>query len=93
MAASWSSVVTPEQMRSSTLQMAEVDPALPQSALVFRQGLDVETMEISAAAAAFISALQHGESLLAAASLDPQLDLPQTLALLIRQPLITRILT
>ena len=72
-------------------QMADVDPALPQTALVFRRGLDVETLEISAAAGAFITALQQGTSLLGAASVDPTLDLPSTLALLIRQQLITRI--
>ncbi|WP_295957335.1 DUF2063 domain-containing protein [Rhodoferax sp.] len=73
------------------LQATDVDPALPQTALVFRQGLDVELLEVSAAAGAYITALQQGASLLAAASADAALDLPPTLALLIRQHLITRI--
>ena len=73
------------------LQAADVDPALPQTALVLRRGLDVEVLEASAAAGAFITALQQGASLLVAASVDPTLDLPATLALLIRQHLITRI--
>ncbi|WP_367847934.1 DUF2063 domain-containing protein [Rhodoferax sp. WC2427] len=75
------------------LQAADVDPALPQTALVSRRGLDVEVLEVSAAAGAFITALQQGCSLLAATRSDPTLDLPATLALLIRQQLITRLST
>lgn len=75
------------------VQGADVDPTLPQTALVFRQGLDVEVVEVSAAAGAFITALQQGSSLLVAASVDAALDLPPILALLIRQQLITRIST
>ncbi|MEO5795830.1 MAG: DNA-binding domain-containing protein [Rhodoferax sp.] len=75
------------------LQVADVDPALPQTALVFRRGLEVDTLEISAAAGGFMAALQQGSSLLAAAGADSTLDLPAILALLIRQQLITRIHT
>ncbi|BDT69612.1 hypothetical protein os1_38030 [Comamonadaceae bacterium OS-1] len=75
------------------LQAADVDPAQAQTALVFRRGLDVEVVEVPAAAGAFIAALQQGNSLLVAASNHPTLDLPATLALLIRQHLITRIST
>ena len=73
------------------LQMAELDPYQAQTALVVRNGLEVEVQEIPAAGAACIRALQQGDSLLAAASVDPALDLPQTLALLIRQQLITHV--
>ncbi|SDP71538.1 Putative DNA-binding domain-containing protein [Rhodoferax sp. OV413] len=75
------------------LQMAEIDPYRAQTALVVRNGWEVEVLEIPAASAACIQALQQGDSLLAAASVDPALDLPHTLALLIRQQLITHIST
>lgn len=67
----------------------------PQTALVLRHGLEVEILPISASAGRFIGALQQGSTLLAAASADPalasELDLPATLALLIRQQLITHL--
>lgn len=75
------------------LRMTEIDPYQAQTALVVRNGWEVEVLEIPAASAACIGALQQGESLLTAASVDPALDLPQTLALLVRQQLITRIST
>ena len=73
------------------LQLAELDPYQAQAALVFRNGLEVEVLEVPAASAACIRALQRGDSLLAAAKADPALDLPLTLALLIRQQLITHV--
>ncbi len=69
--------------------VADVDQ--PQTTLVLRCGLEVEILSISVAAGQFICALQNGDTLLAAASADPALDLPATLALLIRQQLITHL--
>nr|WP_315225662.1 DNA-binding domain-containing protein [uncultured Albidiferax sp.] len=69
--------------------VADVDQ--PQTALVLRCGLEVEILCIAAAAGRFITTLQQGDSLLAAAGADPALDLPATLALLIRQQLITHL--
>lgn len=63
----------------------------PQTALVLRCGLEVEILSIPVAAGRFITALQAGDTLLAAASADPALDLSATLALLIRRQLITHI--
>lgn len=67
----------------------EVDQ--PETALVLRHGLEVEILSISAAAGRCISALQQGQTLQAAAGAEPALDLPATLALLIRQQLITHL--
>jgi hypothetical protein len=69
--------------------VADVDQ--PQTALVLRCGLEVEIVCIPTAAGRFITALQSGHTLLAAASADPTLDLPATLALLVRQQLITHL--
>ncbi|WP_394791079.1 DUF2063 domain-containing protein [Rhodoferax sp.] len=86
-------VVSLWQAHLGLLPIAQVDPTLPQAALVFRQGLEVEVSLLSTAACVFISALQQGATLLAAAGVDPRLDLPAILALLIRQQLITHIQT
>nr|WP_315235389.1 DNA-binding domain-containing protein [uncultured Albidiferax sp.] len=75
------------------LPMAKIDPYQAQTALVLRNGWEVEVLEIPAASAACIQALQQGDSLLTAASVAPTLDLPTTLALLIRQQLITHMST
>lgn len=69
--------------------VADVDQ--PQTALVLRGGLEVDILCIPAAAGGFITALQSGHTLLAAASADPALDLPATLALLIRQQCLTHL--
>lgn len=77
------------------LSIAAVDPALAQTVLVFRNGLDVETLELAAGAGQFVKALQRGEVLLAAAQAasgaHEAFDLADTLALLIRLQLITRL--
>ena len=75
------------------LTMAKIDPYQAQTALVVGNGWEVEVLEIPAASAACIQALQQGDSLLAAANVDPALDLPTTLALLIRLRLITHMST
>jgi len=73
--------------------LADVDPSQPESALVFRDGLAVRVLPVSAATAGFIRALQQGQTLQQAAGLDLEhvlgLDLAASLALLIRHPLIT----
>lgn len=58
---------------------SSVDPDEAQTALVYRAGLDVDTMEISAGAGTFVSTLLTGQTLAdaaqAAGSLDPEFDL------------------
>lgn len=79
------------------LCLTSVDPDAAQAALVFRHGLDVDTLELSAGNAQFVNSLQTGQSLLeaaeAAASSDTEFDLSQALALLLRWQLITHITT
>jgi hypothetical protein len=77
------------------LDLTSVDPNLPQTTLVFRSALEVEILEIPAASARFVVALQGGQPLPEAASLAEAeaqaFDLSGTLALLIRLQLITDI--
>lgn len=79
------------------LCIGSVDPDEAQTALVFRHGLDVETLELSAGDAQFVSALQTGQSLLdaagAAGNSDAEFDLSHALALLLRWQLITHLTT
>lgn len=79
------------------LCLTSVDPDAAQTALVFRQGLDVDTVELSASGARFVKNLQTGESLLeaaeAAGSCDAEFDLSHALASLLRWQLITHITT
>lgn len=79
------------------LCMTSVDPDVAQAALVFRHGLDVDTLELSAGNARFVTALQCGQSLLeaaaAAASSDTEFDLSHALALLLRWQLIIHLTT
>ncbi|MGH8718003.1 MAG: DNA-binding domain-containing protein [Burkholderiales bacterium] len=78
-----------------TLRISTVDPYAAQTALIFRSGLDVEALELSACTGLFIEQLQIGESLVSAASvansLDHEFDLGSTMAILIRWQLITSI--
>jgi hypothetical protein len=74
-----------------TLALASVDPHHAETALVYRHAMQVESMACSPATGRFIQALLQGEGLLAAASADAALDLPTTLAYLIRQQLVTHI--
>jgi len=74
-----------------------VDPDVAQTALVYRAGLDVSTMELAAGAGTFVSALLTGQTLADAAqaanSLDPQFDLTNALTLLLSLQLITHLKT
>lgn len=77
--------------------MASVDPDVAQTALVFRSGLDVDTVTLSAGAGKFFRALQRQATLIEAASeaadADADFDLTTTLALLLRFELIVDITT
>jgi hypothetical protein len=73
--------------------LATVVPDVPETALVVRDGLDVEVSEISRAAGVFIEALQRGETLgsamVSAQAVDPDFDAAMPLALLIQKSAIT----
>ena len=77
--------------------MASVDTDQPQAALVFRHGLAVNTLGLTAGVAQFVSTLQAGKTLPDAASaaleLDPEFDLTQALTLLLHWQLITHLTT
>lgn len=79
------------------LSITSVNPEQTQSALVFRSGLDVSTLEIAAGAGLFVSALGAGETLLdaseTATSTDSKFDLIHALTMLLRLQLITHITT
>lgn len=79
------------------LCISSVDPDLAQTALVFRNALDVDALELAAGAGQFVSALQTSQTLFdaagAASSSDPEFDLTHTLAMLLRLQLITHITT
>lgn len=79
------------------LCISSVDPDLPQAVLVFRNELDVDTLELDAATAQFVIRLQAGASLLeatgAASTMAPEFDLTQALGLLLRWQLITHATT
>lgn len=74
-----------------------VDPDVAQTALVYRDGLDVNTMELGAGAGTFVSTLLAGQTLAhaaqAASSLDPEFDLTNALTLLLRLQFITHLKT
>ncbi len=76
------------------LDIAEVDPDIAQHALVFRDGLDVQTLQITHGAVCFLTRLRAGDTLAdaagAATEADARCDLPCTIALLLRHPLATR---
>lgn len=79
------------------LCISSVDPAAAQTALVFRNELDVDTVELPAGAGQFVKSLQMGETLAGAASTansgDHEFDLVNTIAMLIRLQLIADITT
>lgn len=79
------------------LCISSVDPGVPQAALVFRNALEVDTLELSAATAQFFTRLQAGASLLeatdCASTMDPDFDLTPTLGVLLRWQLITHTTT
>jgi hypothetical protein len=74
-----------------------VDPDLAQTALVFRNALEVEMREVPSATCRFVQSLQGsqtlGEAANAAHSADADFDLAQTLALLLRLQLFTHFTT
>jgi len=74
-----------------TLDLASVDPYQAETALVYRQDMQVETLAVSPTTGQFIRAVLQGESLLAAASADTDLNLAATLAHLVRQQLLTHL--
>ncbi len=74
-----------------------IDPDVAQTALVFREGLDVDTMELTAGAGTFVRTLLAGQTLSdaaqAASGADPEFDLTNALTPLLRLQLITRLNT
>ncbi|MDP1613163.1 MAG: DNA-binding domain-containing protein [Sulfuritalea sp.] len=76
------------QSESAALALAQVAPALAETALVRREGLDVEISAIADGAATFIDGLQQGAAFGHAAQqalgADPGFDLAATLGMLIR---------
>lgn len=75
----------------------EVDPDVAQTALVYRAGLTVDTLELAAGVGMFVQALLAGQTLAdaaqAASDIDPAFDLTQALTLLLRLQLITHLNT
>lgn len=76
------------------LDIAEVDPDIAQHVLVFRDGLDVQALQITLGAYGFLTRLRSGHTLSdaagAAIDADASFDLPGAIALLLRHPLVTR---
>ncbi len=76
------------------LDIADVDPDIAQHVLVFRDGLDVQALQISLAAYGFLTRLRSGDTLAeasaAALDADTSFDLPGAITLLLRHPLVTR---
>lgn len=72
---------------------SSVDPDVAQAVLVYRAGLDVDTLELAAGSGTFVSALLASHTLLdaaqAASNGDPKFDLTNALTLLLRLQLIT----
>jgi hypothetical protein len=77
------------------VDLSAVDPALPQSALVVRPGLDVLVLLLAPGAARFVIALQDGAGLADAAALASgeaaDFDLPTVLALLMAHGTLTSV--
>lgn len=73
--------------------LAAVIPDAPETALVLRDGLDVEVMRIPRDASVFIAALKRGaplgEAVVSAQRVDPGFDATASLALLIQKSAIT----
>jgi len=69
-------------------ELADVDPALPESALVVRDGIDVLVLRLPPGAATFIAAIRQGAALAEAAARaageTADFDLPAVLTLLMR---------
>ncbi len=73
--------------------LATLVPDVPETALVVRDGLDVEVMSIPRASGVFIAAVKRrttlGDAMAAAQSVDPDFDATLPLALLIQKSAIT----
>lgn len=91
--ASTFAVVSLWAAHQGVLELSRVVPDAPETALVLRNGIDVEILRIPEAAGAFICELQAGARLAAAAaeavSIDPNFDLVATLGLLLQKSAIT----
>ena len=76
------------------LDIADVDPDVAQHVLIFRDGLDVQALQITLGAYDFLTRLRSGDALAeaagAAVDTDASFDLPGSIALLLRHPLVTR---
>ena len=76
------------------LDITQVDPDTAQHVLVFRDTLDVQVQQISAGGWTFLTGLLGREPLAQAAAVatdaDPQFDLAETILLLLRHRLVTR---
>jgi hypothetical protein len=76
------------------LDIAAVDPDIAQHVLVFRDGLDVHTLQLAHGASRFLARLRAGDTLAdaagAALDADTLFDLPGAIALLLRHPLTTQ---
>lgn len=77
--------------------MPSVDPDIGQFVLVYRTGLDVNALELTAGTGEFVSAVLTGYALIdaaqAASSMKPDFDLTNALTMLLRLQLITHIIT
>jgi hypothetical protein len=75
--------------------VATVDPDAPQAALVVRQGLEVVVLRLPPGGAPFVTEIMLGRNLgqatAAAAQVEPEFDLPATLALLFGNGAVTAI--
>jgi hypothetical protein len=91
------SLWTAHQSESIALALAKVDPAIAETALVRREGLDVEISAIAEGAAVFIELLQHGVTFGLAAEqalrADTRFDLATTLGMLIRGGILASVTT
>lgn len=85
------------QSGSPELDLARLDPAQRETAMVCRRDMEVAIYRIEPGAASFIAALQRnagfGAAIEAALANEPELDLPATLALLLRAGAIAGITT
>lgn len=88
-----SAVVSLWAAHQDVLDLSTVAPEAPETALILRPGLDVEVIQISPAAGAFITALGAGSPLGVAAeaalAIDAGFDLIGTLGLLLQKSAIT----
>jgi len=88
-----SAVVSLWAAHQDVLDLATVAPDIPETALILRHGLEVEVLQIPAAAGAFLGKLQAGAGLgtaaAKAAGIDAEFDLVGLLGLLLQKSAIT----